>query len=114
LPPISNPPILLANLLDEWRSQKPYQILSEIYATRLLALIQHWCLLLGCWASENCSLVKACQALRKQAFHLLAVLPHFSALLQALDLILSALTRCTVAKRKTRPLTFQLLARASP
>jgi hypothetical protein len=100
--------------LDEWRSQKPYQILSEIYAKLLLALIQHWCLLLGCWSSENRSLVKACQALRKHAFHLLAVLPHFSALLQTLDLILPALTRCTVGKRKTRPATFQLLARASP
>lgn len=100
--------------LDEWRSQQPHQILSEIYAKLLLALIQHWCLLLGCWTYENRSLVKACQALRKHAFHLLAVLPHFSALLQALRLILPTLARCTVQKRKTRPATFQILGRASP
>jgi hypothetical protein len=100
--------------LDEWRSQNPHQILSEVYAKLLLALIQHWCLLLGCWSYENRSLVKACQALRKHAFHLLAVLPHFSALLQALCLILPTLTRCTVQKRKTRPATFQILGRASP
>src|SRR5690606_15997386 len=93
--------------LDEWRSQQPHQILSEIYAKLLLALIQHWCLLLGCWSYENRSLVKACQALRKHAFHLLAVLPHFPALLQALRLILPTLARCTVQKRKTRPATFQ-------
>lgn len=100
--------------LDEWRSQQPHQILSEIYAKLLLALIQHWCLLLGCWQQENRSLVKACQALRKHAFHLLAVLPHFAALLQALRLILPTLARCTVQKRKTRPATFQILGRASP
>jgi hypothetical protein len=100
--------------LDEWRSQQPHQILSEVYAKLLLALIQHWCLLLGCWTYENRSLVKACQALRKHAFHLLAVLPHFAALLQALRLILPTLARCTVQKRKTRPATFQILGRASP
>jgi hypothetical protein len=100
--------------LDQWRSQNPYQILSEIYAKLLLALIQHWLLLVGCWQQEVRSLSKACQTLRKHAFHLLAVLPHLSALLHALHLILPTLARCTVQTRKTRPVTFQLLGRASP
>lgn len=100
--------------LDKWRSQQPYQILTEVYAKLLLALIQHWLLLLGCWQQPNRSLVKASHALRKHAFHLLSVLPHFSHLKQALTLILRTLSRCTIAKRKTRPATFQLLAHAFP
>ena len=100
--------------LDKWRSKQPHQILSEVYAKLLLALIQHWLLLLGCWQQPNRSLVKASHALRKHAFHLLSVLPYFSHLKRALALILSTLSRCTIAKRKTRPATFQILARAFP
>lgn len=100
--------------LDKWRSQQPHQILSEVYAKLLLALIQHWFLLLGCWQQPNRSLVKATHALRKHAFHILAVLPHLTLLRRALALILPTLSRCTISKRKTRPATFQLLARAFP
>ena len=100
--------------LDEWRSQQPYQILTEVYAKLLLALVQHWFLLLGCWQQENRSLVKAAKALRKHAFLILAALPDFTHLLRTLHLILPTLARCTVQKRKTRPATFQLLGRAFP
>jgi hypothetical protein len=100
--------------LDHWRSQQPHQILSTIYAKLLLALIQHWCLLLGCWHLENRSLVKATHALRKSAFYLLAALPSLAQLRRALRLVLASLSRCVIAKRKTRPSTFQLLARAFP
>ena len=100
--------------VDEWRSQQPHQILTEVYAKLLLALVQHWLLLLGCWQQEKRSLVKATKALRKHAFHILAALPHFPQLLRALRLILPTLARCTVQKRKTRPATFQLLERAFP
>ena len=100
--------------LDKWRTQQPYQILTEVYAKLLLALIQHWLVLLGCWQQPNRSLVKATHALRKHAFHLLSVLPHCAHLKRALTLILNTLARCTIAKRKTRPATFQLLVRAFP
>lgn len=100
--------------LDEWRSQQPLQILSEVYAKLLLALVQHWLLLLGCWQQDNRSLVKAAKVLRKHAFHILAMLPDFTRLVHTLRLILPTLARCTVQKRKTRPATFQLLGRASP
>jgi hypothetical protein len=100
--------------LDEWRSQQPHQILSEVYAKLLLTLVQHWLLLLGCWHQDNRSLVKAAKALRKHAFHILAALPDFAQLLRTLRLILPTLARCTIQKRKTRPATFQMLGRASP
>jgi hypothetical protein len=100
--------------MTRWRTQQPHQILSEVYAKLLLALIQHWFLLLGCWQLENRSLVKACRVLRKNAFFLLTALPCLAQLTRALQLVLSSLSRCVIAKRKARPATFQLLARAFP
>ena len=100
--------------LDKWRSQQPHQILSEVYAKLLLALIQHWLLLLGCWQIPNRSLVKAAMVLRKHAFQILAALSDPTLLLHTLRLILPSLARCTVQKRKARPATFQLLERAFP
>lgn len=100
--------------MDNWRTQHPQQILTEIYAKLLLALIQHWLLLLGCWSHADRSLVKAIHALRKHAFHILAALPSRPLLWRALHTILPTLARCKVSKRKTRPATFQLLARAFP
>lgn len=100
--------------VDAWRSQLPHQILSEVYAKLLLALIQHWLLLLGCWHNERRSLVKAAHVLRKHAFHLLAAFGDLETLHRTLLRILPALARCSVQKRKARPATFQLLARASP
>lgn len=100
--------------MDQWRTRQPHQILSEIYAKLLLALIQHWVLLLGCWQLENRSLVKATRAFRKNAFHLLAALPSLPLLTRALHLVFTSISRCVIAKRKARPATFQLLARAFP
>ena len=99
--------------LDEWRSKQPDQILTEVYAKLLAALIQHWCFILGCWQHANRSLFKAASVLRKHAFHLLASLPSRSHLRTTLELILPSLSRCLVRKRKERPATFQLLARSS-
>jgi len=98
--------------LDEWRSQKPWQILTEIYSKLLIVLIQHWLLVLGFWDEPERSLFKAVSLFRKQAFHLLAVLADFSRLLATLETLLAALPRCKVQKRKARPATFQLLSLA--
>lgn len=100
--------------VDTWRSQHPYRILSEIYAKLLLALVQHWCFILSCWDNQARSLVKATHVLRKHAFHILATLSHFPALVATLQLILPTLSRCSIQKRKSRPATFEVLARDSP
>jgi hypothetical protein len=97
--------------VDTWRTQQPWQILTEVFAKLLLAVVQHWLVLLGCWGELDRSLVKAAMALRKHAFHLAAVLPHFSLLVRALQAILPTLSRCSIRKRKARPATFQLLER---
>lgn len=100
--------------LDEWRSKQAFQIMSEVYAKLLLALIQHWFMILGCWQEDDRSLVKACSLLKKQAFHLLSVLYNFTALVHVLNTILPHLSRCKIQKRKARPATFQLLGLADP
>lgn len=98
--------------IDVWRTQQPWQILTEIFAKLLLAVVQHWLVLLGCWAEPDRSLVKAVLVLRKHAFYLAAVLAHFPSLVSALLTILPSLSRCSIRKRKARPATFQLLERA--
>lgn len=100
--------------VDKWRTKHPHQILTELYAKLLLALIQHWFLLLGCWEEADRSLVKATQVLRKHAFHILATLRDLKQLIRTLSLVLPTLSRCTIQKRKTHPATHQLLARPSP
>ena len=100
--------------LHHWHSARPAQILCELYAKLLLIVIQHWLLLLGCWQEPQRSLFKAVQVLRKHAFHLVTVLPDPVALLDTLATILPSLRRCLIQKRRARPATFQLLARARP
>ena len=100
--------------VDEWRSQQPYQILAEVYAKLLAALIQHWVLIVGCWDEPQRSLVKATRTIRKQAFHLLSYLHSWRQLKASLRQICATLKLCRIQKRKTRPATFQLLARSYP
>lgn len=100
--------------LDAWRSRQPHQILTEVYAKLLLALLQHWLFVLSCWDTNNRSIVKASRLLRKHAFHILSTLSHFDYLCLCLQSILPTLRRCLIQKRKARPAAFQLLARAFP
>jgi hypothetical protein len=99
-------------LVDEWRSQQVWQILTELYAKLLIALLQHWFCVISCWQEPRRSLVKASLWLRKQAFQLLTTLTQLPQLLDTLALIVQQLPRCLVQKRKARPATFQLLSLA--
>jgi hypothetical protein len=95
--------------LDDWRSNQPCQILSEVYAKLLTALIQHWFCVLGCWQELDRSLVKACFMLQKHVSLIHRALPQLTNLIHVLASLLPALARCKVQKRKSRPATFQLL-----
>lgn len=92
-----------------WRSARPQQILCEVYAKLIGVILQHWCLLISCWEEPERSLFKAVKTLQKQAFYLASVLAHDQLLVQALQTLSRALTRCKIQKRRTRPSTFQLL-----
>ena len=96
--------------VDDWRSQQPWQILTEVYTKLLIALIQHWLCVISCWQEPQRSLVKASLLLRKQAFHLLSALPKLTNLCAVLNQLVQQIPRCLVQKRKSRPALFQLLS----
>jgi len=84
--------------LDESRSAHPWRVLCELYATLIAMVIQHWVLLLGCWAFPGRSLVTAAQAVRHHALPL------------AMATLCACLTAgCRINPRRTNPNTYQLL-----
>lgn len=96
--------------IDQWRSQKPWRILCEVYAKLLAMLLQHWLLLVGCWAYPDRSLVKASRTIRGYAGELASALPKRRHLAQ----VLSSIQRCLahharLNPRRTHPNTYQLL-----
>jgi hypothetical protein len=93
-------------LVDEWRSANPWRILAEVYAKLLAMLIQHWCLLLACWADPRRSLVKAAQLVRAHAALLARARGHLPALRAALAALAALLPHAgRVAKRRRDPAT---------
>ena len=96
--------------LAAWRSAQPWRVLTELYAKLVGLVIQHWLLLLGCWAIPDRSLGRAEQTVRAHALGLLQSLdrpPRLRAALRALCRCLEVGHR--LAKRKRRPSTYQLL-----
>ena len=98
-------------LLDEWRSENPWRVLTECYAKLLALLIQHWCILLGAWHLPNRSLHQASQLVRKHAFYLAAVLRDWVALCTALATLARGLQTCRMSTLKQAPHTFQAIQR---
>jgi Transposase DDE domain len=96
--------------IDEWRSQKPWRILTEVYAKLLAMLIQHWVLVVGGWREADKSLMKASKGIQLLALHLAAAMGSAKALKEAIKLIGRCMARrCRVEKRKKMPSSFQLL-----
>ncbi|HKQ04888.1 MAG TPA: IS4 family transposase [Blastocatellia bacterium] len=96
--------------IDAWRSQKPWRILTELYAKLLAMLIQHWVLVVGGWGEADKSLMKASKGVQMLALHLAAAMGSIKALTEAIKLIGKCIARrCRVEKRKKVPSSFQLL-----
>ena len=96
--------------VDESRSMKPWRILCEVYAKLLAMLIQHWLLLVSCWAYPNRSLTKAAQTIQKHALHLASAFDTVTRLLTAIMTIKRCLAAgCRMNRRKQQPNTYQLL-----
>ncbi len=60
--------------IDEWRSEKPYRILTELYAKLCAMVIQQWLLHHGCWDDPHRSLFKAAQVVRREVNRLMVAL----------------------------------------
>jgi hypothetical protein len=98
--------------IDEWRSEKPWRIICEVYAKLLAMLLQHWILLTGCWEYPDRSLFKAAKTIKRHAINIATA---FSTgceqrLYEALETIKRCLSvGCRINKSKTEPHTYQLL-----
>jgi hypothetical protein len=102
--------------VDEWRSTQPWRILTEVYAKLVAMLLQHWCLLLGCWADPERSLVKAAAIVRDHARLLAYACSRQRPLHAALRALTAALLHAgRLNRRRKSPTTAQrLLACTAP
>lgn len=96
--------------IDEWRSSKPWRVLTEIYAKLLAMVIQHWVLVVTSWQYPERSMVKGAQTVRTHACYLACVFTNGAQLTAAL----TSIERCLAAggrvnKRRKRPNISQLL-----
>jgi hypothetical protein len=97
--------------IDEWRSEKPYRILCELYSKLVVMIIQHW-ILLTSWQYPDRSLFKSVKTIRKHAMNL--AMAFSSGIKERLYEVLKTIARCLssgcrINKRKTILHTYQLL-----
>lgn len=98
-------------LIDEWRSQKPWRILCEVYAKLIGALLQHWLLVVTGWDRTDRSLVKATRTLRTHIPSLFQALSNREQWKDRIGVIRRCLEHgCHLNKRKSLPASFQLLS----
>lgn len=96
--------------IDRSRSTDPVRILCELYAKLLAMLVQHWLMLVGCWARADRSATKAAQAIRQHARPLAGALKSLRWLCQAIRSLVSCLGHgCRMDRRRTSPNLYQLL-----
>jgi hypothetical protein len=97
-------------LIDQWRSEKPWRILCEVYAKLLGMLVQHWLLLVSCWSYPDRSLHKAARTVQRHGLHLASMFGCPKSLCKAIAIIQRCLAvGCRINKRKVAPHTYQLL-----
>lgn len=97
-------------LVDEWSSQKPWQVLCEVYAKLLGMVVQHWLLIQGCWDDPHRSLLQAAAVIREHSPLLREALGGQFSVRRVVRAIVHALqTGCSIPARSTRPSTSRLL-----
>ena len=96
--------------IEVWRSAKAGAILCELYAKLIAMLVQHWIMLVGCWAYADRSLSKAAATVRKHAMCLASAVRCGGDLAVAISIIAECLALgCRINKSQKRPHTYQLL-----
>jgi hypothetical protein len=96
--------------VDEWRSTKPYRILTELYAKLCAMLIQQWLLHQGCWHDPHRSLFLAARLLQRESNRVIMALCEGN-LVPVLTALIGHLRRFggRLTHRKGRPGTDQRL-----
>lgn len=100
----------MQGLVDEWRTSKPMRILCEVYAKLIAQVLEHWAVVMGCWAYPERSLVKAGQVVRDHAPELASARGRLEHLVEALETIQRVLKRTArMNPRSKHPNTYQRL-----
>ncbi len=100
-------------LIDEWASEKPWNILCELYAKLIAVVIQHWFLLLSCWDDPHHSFFSVSEVLRENLPLLVQGLGRHLPLQRAIRLMVQCVRGgCSIPLRATRLSTSQLLQSA--
>lgn len=96
--------------IDEWNSQNPWRILTEIYAKLLTALLFHWTTLFDFWSYPDRSLFKAVKIFQKYITSILFNLSNMDGLLATLQRLSDCYTKsCRISKHANLGCTFQML-----
>lgn len=96
--------------IDEWSSQKPWQVLCEVYAKLIAMVVQHWLLLLGCWDDPYHSLAHVSEVVRLRSAVILAALAGQGSLRRAVQQTIEAIRlACPLSSASRRPCTADLL-----
>lgn len=95
--------------IDQWRSKKPWRILSEVYAKLAAMVIQQWLIQLGCWHDPHRSFFKAAQVVRREANRLMVALYKGGLEEELRDILRCMRSGCRLNTRSTCPNTSQFL-----
>ena len=96
--------------IDEWRSEKPWRILCEIYMKLLGMLIHHWIFLISFWQFPDRSLFKAAQTVQRFALALASSFGDRDHLIRIMETIQFCLSSgCRINKSRKNRRSFQLL-----
>jgi len=101
--------------ISEWRSEKSWRILCEVYAKLIGMIIQNWMLLAGGWRFGKKSLTKAAKTIRKHIVNVTCAFAHSGGKrVQLLKEALQTIKRCIgfgcrMNTRKKKPNAYQLL-----
>ena len=100
--------------IDVWRTKKPWRVLCELYAKLLAMLVQHWLMVVSCWACPERSLVKGAQTVRSYALTLASAMAGFAPLSRVVQWIARTIgAGCRMNRRRRKPNTYQLLLATS-
>jgi Transposase DDE domain len=95
--------------IDEWRSKKPWRILTEVYGKLAAMVIQQWLIHEGCWQDPYRSLVKAAQVVRREANLIMRAL-YQGGVGEVIEEIVGYMrSGCQTQKRQQAPSTAQFL-----
>ena len=96
--------------IDEWNSQNPWRILTEIYAKLLTALLFHWTTLFDFWSYPDRSLFKAVKIFQKYIMVILFNLGTRPGLISILQRLSDCYSKsCRIGKHADLACTYQML-----